>query len=383
MTTCSTYRSRGRSSLLRYNTGTGTGTYNEEQSLNDDQLALGGSALAGGSNRRRGASATHKSSVKLRVYDLSNGSAAAWSSIVLGKKIEGIWHTGVEAFGWEYFYGSGIVCMKPADVLEVYAMTLYGVHHLGQTKCNRENFENYLMGISGDFSAEFYNLLEWNCNNFSDIASKYLLGRGIPKFVLDLPSEVKSTIAGKFIAACISALAPSNTNLPTHPKHKLTGGDEIEPVHLHRTFSSLVNFSNEKNAGVPQSYGEIDYAPASCDMPSWARSTSRQPSLGHKSRGGPHSKADTGSHDLWNSCRRRNSTGSAARRRQSPTEYLSVYSQHLFKNNKCGDSSVSRTRSTSRSRPPAGAHTNTTGTTTGTNTGTNTGVNMGYHHGWG
>ena len=38
------------------------------------------------------------SSVTLRVYDLSRGMARQMSPALLGKQIEGIWHTGVLVF---------------------------------------------------------------------------------------------------------------------------------------------------------------------------------------------------------------------------------------------------------------------------------------------
>lgn len=39
------------------------------------------------------------SDVVLRVYDLSRGMAAQLSLAILGKQIDGIWHTGVYVFG--------------------------------------------------------------------------------------------------------------------------------------------------------------------------------------------------------------------------------------------------------------------------------------------
>lgn len=47
----------------------------------------------------------HKKAVYLRVYDLSDGAARTWSPVLLGKRIEGIWHTGILLSGMEYFYG--------------------------------------------------------------------------------------------------------------------------------------------------------------------------------------------------------------------------------------------------------------------------------------
>lgn len=49
-----------------------------------------------------------RNSIKLQVYDVSNGMAKMMSLPLLGKQIDGIWHTGIVAYGKEYYYGSGI-----------------------------------------------------------------------------------------------------------------------------------------------------------------------------------------------------------------------------------------------------------------------------------
>ena len=46
--------------------------------------------------------------VKLHVYDLSKGMAAQFSRQLIGKYIEGIWHTGIVVYGKEFYFGGGI-----------------------------------------------------------------------------------------------------------------------------------------------------------------------------------------------------------------------------------------------------------------------------------
>jgi PPPDE putative peptidase domain len=53
------------------------------------------------------------SSVKLYVYDLSNGLARQLSLQMTGKQIDGVWHTSVVIFGKEVFYGQGISITAP------------------------------------------------------------------------------------------------------------------------------------------------------------------------------------------------------------------------------------------------------------------------------
>lgn len=52
------------------------------------------------------------SSVQVYVYDLSQGMARQLSPALLGKQIDGIWHTGVVVYGTEFYFGGGI-CLCP------------------------------------------------------------------------------------------------------------------------------------------------------------------------------------------------------------------------------------------------------------------------------
>ena len=52
--------------------------------------------------------------VSLHVYDLSGGMAKSMSKQLVGKQIDGIWHTGIVVYGKEYYYGGGISYDNPA-----------------------------------------------------------------------------------------------------------------------------------------------------------------------------------------------------------------------------------------------------------------------------
>uniref|UniRef100_J3LI99 PPPDE domain-containing protein n=1 Tax=Oryza brachyantha TaxID=4533 RepID=J3LI99_ORYBR len=141
--------------------------------------------------------------VVLNVYDLSNGLARQLSTSFLGKPIEAIWHTGVVVYGNEYFFGGGIQSL-PAG------RTPYGrpvrVVELGETHIPREVFEDYLRDISPRYTAETYRLLSHNCNNFSHEVAQFLVGAGIPDYILKLPAEVMSSPMGPLIMPMIQNL---------------------------------------------------------------------------------------------------------------------------------------------------------------------------------
>jgi ankyrin repeat protein len=52
---------------------------------------------------------------------------------------------------------------------------------LGETHVEEAVFRDFMREIGPRFTQATYNLLTWNCNNFTNEASKFLLGRGIPK----------------------------------------------------------------------------------------------------------------------------------------------------------------------------------------------------------
>ncbi|XP_062700707.1 uncharacterized protein LOC109401916 [Aedes albopictus] len=143
--------------------------------------------------------------VVLYIYDLTQGMAAMMSQMLLGRHIDGIWHTAVVVFGREYFFGShGITsCLPGATVLgqplrkEV----------IGQTFIPQAVFSDYVRGLAeSTFRGTNYNLLHHNCNTFSEDLCQFLCGIGIPKYILDLPQEFLSTPLGQSLAPLIASL---------------------------------------------------------------------------------------------------------------------------------------------------------------------------------
>lgn len=144
---------------------------------------------------------SHK--VTLNVYDLSQGMARQLSSTFLGKVIEGIWHTGIVVYGNEYYFGGGIQ-HEPAG------RTPYGspvkVFDLGETQVPKDLFETYLQEIGPRYTAETYSLLTHNCNNFSNEVAQFLVGTGIPEYIINLPSEVMNSPTGALMMPMIQQL---------------------------------------------------------------------------------------------------------------------------------------------------------------------------------
>lgn len=99
-------------------------------------------------------------------------------------------------YGNEYFFGGGIL-HAPAGA------TPYGtpmrVVDLGITHVPKELLEEYLEEISPRYTAETYNLLRHNCNNFSNEVVQFLVGTTIPDYILQLPNEIMNSPTGALI----------------------------------------------------------------------------------------------------------------------------------------------------------------------------------------
>lgn len=143
--------------------------------------------------------------VQLYVYDLSRGLARRLSPVMLGKQLEGIWHTSIIVFKEEFFYGGGGItsCMPGGTMLG----EPDNVIDLGTTEVTEEIFLEYLssLGESG-FSGESYHLFDHNCNTFSNEVAQFLTGRKIPSYITELPSEVLSTPFGQALRPLLDSV---------------------------------------------------------------------------------------------------------------------------------------------------------------------------------
>ncbi|KAJ7340348.1 Desumoylating isopeptidase 1 [Desmophyllum pertusum] len=150
--------------------------------------------------------------VKLYVYDISRGLARQMSPLLLGKRIDGIWHTGLVCYDIEFFYGAdGISSCSPGG-------TILGspdeVVDLGDTEITQDVFMVFLDGIGQqEFRGGNYHLFQHNCNTFSSEVAIFLTGNKIPQHIQDLPSEVLNTSFGQMIRPIIDSMTPGGTSV--------------------------------------------------------------------------------------------------------------------------------------------------------------------------
>ena len=134
------------------------------------------------------------------------GMARTMSQGVLGKQIEGVWHTGVVVYGLEYFYGGGIQKCPPQQVVDTFGLRPVQQIELGTTEIDQETFHEFLQTIESKYTMDTYDLFTNNCNSFTDEVSTFLTAKGIPKHIIDLPNEVLRSPMGQTFAPMIQAM---------------------------------------------------------------------------------------------------------------------------------------------------------------------------------
>lgn len=135
--------------------------------------------------------------VELALYDLSGGVAKTMSLELLGTTIEMLPHSGIRAFGREYFYSGGIQSSLPQTVESSMLGRPVSVEKLGSTSKTKKEFDDFLASTT-EWTAESYDLWHHNCNNFAATCAEFL-GVSYPRWILDLPSRVLRTPLGAML----------------------------------------------------------------------------------------------------------------------------------------------------------------------------------------
>ena len=142
-------------------------------------------------------------------YDLTNGMVKSMSKGLLGKTIDGIWHTSVCVYGKEYFYGGGIQIGSPKKTPYGYPVKELD---MGYTSMDKEVFEAYLKQIDSQFTQENYNVLNHNCNHFTDTALYFLTNKHLPDAILKQHEMILSTPMGSMLRPMLESMNSNGNN---------------------------------------------------------------------------------------------------------------------------------------------------------------------------
>lgn len=133
-------------------------------------------------------------------YDLTQGMARSMGPMLIGRPLEGIWHTSIVVFGKEYYFDGGIGITADPNPGRTRFGQPYRTEVLGQTRKRHEDFFVWTQQQrSAGFGPNDYHLLNNNCNSFSDAACMFLLGRHIPQDVLEMIPTLLSTPMGQML----------------------------------------------------------------------------------------------------------------------------------------------------------------------------------------
>ena len=185
--------------------------------------------------------------IQLYVYDLSNGMAKMYSKELLGKIVEGIWHTAVVIYGKEYFYGGGIQNASPGR-------TGYGkpvkILDYGYTFISQKYFHDYLNSINYRFLPDKYDLFEHNCNDFANECIQFLLNKNLPEFILGLPAEFLNSDVGKLLKPMIDNMQENAMAMGDYSGMGITNKANLPKINKKYNEYSLyinIDYDNRRN----------------------------------------------------------------------------------------------------------------------------------------
>ena len=133
--------------------------------------------------------------VYLFVFDISRGTAAWLSPLLLGEPIPGVWHTSVALYSTEHFYTSqGVI--KCAAGKSPFGQPDY-VLYLGSAHTSKCLINQFLSSHRDAlFAPKNYRFLSHNCNSFSQYFLDWLLGASVPEFVRNQLHRIRDTPFG-------------------------------------------------------------------------------------------------------------------------------------------------------------------------------------------
>jgi len=145
-----------------------------------------------------------KVKVQLYQYDMSRGKARWMSPYLFGQQMEGIWHTSIVVHGKEYWYGGRVFESEIGTTPFGTPTKIVDLHD--HTMRTADDFRSH-MGheLAHIFTVDAYDILDCNCNHFTDAACRFLLNSHIPRDILMQPELVKNSWALKILRPMLNS----------------------------------------------------------------------------------------------------------------------------------------------------------------------------------
>ncbi len=188
--------------------------------------------------------------VQLYVYDLTRGMARNLSQSFLGIQIDAVYHTSLVFDNIEYFFGRGIQTSYPGATHHGRPMEIVP---MGLTHLPMDTILEYLESMKEVYSPESYDLFAHNCNNFTNDFAMFLVGKGIPNHITNLPRRVLDTPFGAMLKSQIDSSMREITQAPTPAQNRpQRNGTPSAPTHTNGAddksgsdYGSVVNVSDK------------------------------------------------------------------------------------------------------------------------------------------
>jgi len=187
-------------------------------------------------------------------------------------------HTGISIYGVEYFFSGGVQCEALGFFSFNSNVPVHSTLDLGHTEIPRELFEEFCAELGRQrFHAEAYNLMDNNCDHFTNECANFLLGVSIPHDILHLPNRVLATPMGQMLRPMFEMMGRPLNNA-------LQGGSAVS------NGSAVPLFSADDISGLLAPPAPSAVAPRAAATPS-APFSPATPSLMGPPRAPPHAAA--------------------------------------------------------------------------------------------
>ena len=123
--------------------------------------------------------------------------------MLLGQQIDAVYHTSIQVYGKEYFFGGGICETNPKQT--PYGKPIEEIP-LGETQIPKEVFLDYLKDIDHKFTPEKYDLINHNCNMFTADIAEFLTGKPLDKKYSGQAKTLLDSPAGQMFKPYLTAM---------------------------------------------------------------------------------------------------------------------------------------------------------------------------------
>jgi Ca2+-binding EF-hand superfamily protein len=218
-------------------------------------------------------SGRRKQPVELLCYDISGGIAKRYSTFLLGRQFEAIYHTGTLVFGTEFWYGGKIFQNEPPckqfcdGILDSdhegfklqkseYYPSLKS-YHVGYTLRTVGEMHEFMNSVVNKYTADKYDVLTHNCNAFTEEFVEFLCGHPIPDTISRMPELVMKTPTARLLRPMLNRWLGGfqggkdcSCKIADYDEPDATEGEDVQASEYDTDLSALISETQEVK-GVP------------------------------------------------------------------------------------------------------------------------------------